>query len=336
MPLQYGGIVAEHTAVRERAGIFDVSHMGRVQVHGRSAVDLIRSITTFNVTTMHPGEAHYSLYCTEAGGIFDDVFIFRVAEDRWLIVHNAARTADDFERVRRAAGAAARDITAETAMLALQGPEAMAMAAPVLGNAVLGLRPRDCAELVWHGAPVLVARTGYTGEDGIECILPGDAGAPLWEALVAAGATPAGLGARDTLRTEASLPLYGQDIDRTTNPYEAGVGWTVSLDDGTPFIGREALVALRTEPPTRKLVCLRTGGRVVPRHGYPVRTLDGSRSLGPCTSGVYSPTLRTGIAMAYLPAEFTKPGTQVAIEIRERLEPAEVVPRPFYRRPRLG
>jgi aminomethyltransferase len=332
MPLQFEGIIAEHTAVREHAGIFDVSHMGRVQTTGREAADQIRRITTYNVAQMEAGTAHYSLYCTEDGGIADDVFVYRLEAEDWLIVHNASQAGPDFERVRAAATTSAADITASTAMFAVQGPEARGIVATVFGAEMLSLAPHRCARLAWRGADVVVGRTGYTGEDGVECIASEKSARELWEALIGAGARPAGLGARDTLRTEAALPLYGQDIDRSTNPFEAGLNHAVTLDDGAPFTGREALMRLRQKPLRRKLSCIRVSGRGVPRPGHPVRTVDGARLLARCTSGVYSPTLRVGIALAYLPVEISEPGTAVAIEIRDRLTPAEVVPRPFYRR----
>jgi aminomethyltransferase len=334
MPLQYAGIVAEHTAVREHAGVFDVSHMGRATVAGPGAGTAIRSITSFDVTSLYPGAAHYSLYCAPDGGIADDVFIYRVAADRWLIVHNASQATADFQRLRSAAGPRATDTTVATAMLAIQGPAARSIASSVLREPVTTLAPRRSAEFLWHGSPVLVARTGYTGEDGVECILPVVVAGELWDAVVDAGATPAGLGARDTLRMEAALPLYGNDIDLATNPYEAGLGWVVTLGDGSPFTGRDALLALKDRPLTRRLACLRVGGRAIPRAGYRVQSADGSRTVGTCTSGAYSPTLRAGIALAYLPMDMAEPGTSLAVDVRGQAVPAVVVPRPFYRRTR--
>lgn len=334
MPLQFEGIVAEHTAVREHAGIFDVSHMGRVRIQGPDAAASIRSVTTYDVTRMAPGTAHYSLYCNHDGGIADDVFIYRVAAERWLIVHNASQAALDYERVRAAAHETAADVTAETGMVAVQGPEARNIATEVLGQAIAALEPRRCCEIDWQGERVLVGRTGYTGEDGVECIMAAPAAPGLWDAMVKAGAVPAGLGARDTLRTEAALPLYGQDIDLSTNPFEAGLGRAVSLDDTATFTGRDALVRLKQQPQRRKLSCLRLTGRGVPRPGYPIFDEAFARPLAHCTSGAYSPTLRTGIAMAYLPVASADPGTPLSIMIRANPVAAEVVARPFYRRPR--
>ena len=227
MPLRYQGIVHEHEFVRERVGLFDVSHLGRVWVQGPRAASLLRSVTTFDVTTLAVGKAHYSLYCNEAGGIDDDVFIYHLPGERWLIVHNAANAEADFERLLSVAKDAT-EATEDTVMLAVQGPEAISLLSGVLGGGLAALAPRDCVELDWNGTTVLFARTGYTGEDGGECIVGADRAEALWDALLTGGATPVGLGVRDTLRLEAALPLHGNDIDHTTHPYEAGLG-AVSL-----------------------------------------------------------------------------------------------------------
>ena len=334
MPLQYAGILAEHKAVRTGAGLFDVSHLGRVWLHGPQAGRQLRSVTTYDVLRMRPGSAHYSLYCSGTGGIVDDVFIYRVAEERWLVVHNAANHERGLALLAEACGAAAHDVTRSTVMLAVQGPRALQALRQVLGPAFEQLRTRRCAEFAWRDGTVLAARTGYTGEDGAECIAETALAGALWDAYLAAGVTPTGLGARDTLRLEAALPLHGQDIDPSTNPYEAGLGWVISLDDGRPFTGREALAPLAAEPPHRRLSHLRLLGRGVPRRGYPVVDpgAPGDGPIATLTSGAFSPTLRTGIGMAYLPVALTEPGTRLAVEIRGRAIPAEVVPRPFYRR----
>ena len=342
MPLQYEGIVAEHEAVRTRAGVFDVSHLARAWLRGPEAGAHLRSVTTFDVTALEEGVAHYSLYCNAAGGIEDDIFVYHLPDERWLVVHNAANAEPDFARVRAAAGDAASEVTDETVMLAVQGPEAIALLAHVLGDGFAALDLRACAELDWRGASLLVARTGYTGEDGAECIVSADRAADLWDALLEAGAAPCGLGARDTLRLEAALPLHGNDIDATTNPYEAGLGFAISLDDGAPFTGRAALEAARAEPRARRLAHLRARARGVLRAGYAVHRLagdgaeDGSlagEAVARLTSGAYSPTLRLGIGMAYLPVELATPGTLLAVDVRGRALPVEVVRRPFYRRP---
>ena len=332
MPLQYGGVVTEHTAVRTSAGVFDVSHMGRVELRGPEAGRRLRALTTFDVTRLEPGEAHYSLYCTDAGGIADDVFVYRVAPERWLVIHNAANAEAGRARLEDG-GAEPNDVTAATVMLAVQGPQAAALLPSMLDERLADLEARRCIEVQWGGASVLVARTGYTGEDGFECILGVEAGAELLAALFEAGVTPAGLGARDTLRLEAALPLHGNDIDETTTPYEARLGWTVSLEDGAAFTGRAALEALSRGRPARRLAHMRLLEAGVPRSGYEVAARAGDELLGVLTSGTFSPTLRTGIAMGYLPRALARPGTPLAVRIRDRAVAAEVVPRPFYSRP---
>ena len=334
MPLQYGGIVGEHEAVRERVGLFDVSHLARAWVQGPEAASLLRSVTTFDVTTLPVGKSHYSLYCNETGGIEDDVFIYHLPGERWLVIHNAANADTDFERLQAVAGDAASEVTPETVMLAVQGPDAVALLSNVLGEGFASLEARDCAELDWNGTPVLVARTGYTGEDGGECIVAADRAADLWDALTAGGASPAGLGARDTLRLEAALPLHGNDIDETTHPFEAGLGFAVSLDDEAPFTGREALAGLKAEPRTRRLAHVVAQERGVLRSGYAVREPGASEPVTRLTSGAFSPSLRIGIGMAYLPVQLASPGVTLEVDVRGRALPVEVVRRPFYRKPR--
>ena len=333
MPLRYQGIVHEHEFVRERVGLFDVSHLGRVWVQGPRAASLLRSVTTFDVTTLAVGKAHYSLYCNEAGGIDDDVFIYHLPGERWLIVHNAANAEADFERLRSVAKDA-REVTEDTVMLAVQGPEAISLLSGVLGEGLGGLALRECVELDWNGTTVLFARTGYTGEDGGECIVGADRAEALWDALLTGGATPVGLGVRDTLRLEAALPLHGNDIDHTTHPYEAGLGFAVSLNDGAPFTGRQALVEAKARPPTRRLCHLVARERGVPRAGHAVSVPGGDEAVARLTSGSFSPTLRLGIGMAYLPTELANPGVILEVDVRGRALPVEVVRRPFYRKAR--
>ncbi len=334
MPLQYEGIVAEHHAVRERVGVFDVSHLARAWVEGPQAAEQVRSVTTFDVTTLPEGKAHYSLYCNDDGGIEDDVFIYHLPGDRWLVIHNASNAESDFERLQAVAGDAASEVTPETVMLAVQGPEAIGLLGNILGEVIPAMEPRDCAELDWQGTPVLFARTGYTGEDGGECIIDAERAGDLWDALVDGGATPTGLGARDTLRLEAALPLHGNDIDASTHPFEAGLGFAVSLDDGAPFTGREALVQAKAQPRTRRLAHLAARARGVIRAGYEVREAGGKESVACLTSGGHSPSLRQGIGMAYLPVALAKRGTMLEVDVRGRSLPVEVVRRPFYRTPK--
>ena len=334
MPLQYQGTVAEHHAVRERAGVFDVSHLGRVWVQGPDAARMLRSITTFDVTTLPVGKAHYSLYCNTAGGIDDDVFVYHLPHDRWLVVHNAANAEQDLARLNAAVSGEASDVTDETVMLAVQGPGAIALLRDVLGDPPAAVERRGCAEVSWRGRRVLFARTGYTGEDGGECIVDAEGAGMLWDALIAGGGTPAGLGARDTLRLEAALPLHGNDIDSTTHPFEAGLGFAVTFEDGAEFTGRAALARAKQQPPTRRLAHLVTGGRGLPRAGFTVRDLGDGDPVARLTSAGFSPSLRLGIGMAYLPVRLARVGVILQIDVRGRVLPAGVVRRPFYRKPR--
>ena len=335
MPLQYEGIVAEHETVRAAVGVFDVSHLGRAWVVGSEAGRAIRSVTTFDVTTIPVGSSHYSLYCNGGGGIEDDIFVYRVEADRWLVAHNAANAEPDYARLAAACGAMSTEVTHETVMLAVQGPTAPALLTSLFGDAYASLEPRGCVEVDWRGTPVLVARTGYTGEDGGECIIAAEYAAALWDVLLATGAKPIGLGARDPLRLEAALPLHGHDLDPTTEPYSAGLGFAVTLEDGASFPGRLPMLHFAADPPPMRLACIKASGRGgVFRAGMPVldpTAPEGSAPIGHLASGAFSPSLHTSISMAYLPSALTKPGTPLAVDVRGRAEPAEVVRRPFVR-----
>ncbi len=335
MPLQYKGIVEEHRAVRERAGIFDVSHMGRLFVVGSHAPGLLRRAYTYKVDQLAAGEAHYALLCADDGGILDDVFVYRLDAERFLVVNNASNVDVGRERVDSLVEPNTEvevlDRQESTTMLALQGPEAAGFLARMIGQDVTdGLARRHCTEIEFQGYKLLIARTGYTGEDGFELVSSPETGAHLLECLTEDGVAPCGLGARDTLRLEAALPLYGHDIDETTNPWEAGLGFAVSLDDEAEFIGRAALAAAREAGPTRRLACLRAQGRGVMRAGHPV--LHAGETVATVTSGSFSPVLGTSIGLAYLPVELAKKGTELEVEVRGKPLPVAVVPRPFYRR----
>ncbi len=334
MPLQYGrGIVEETRAVREHAGVFDVSHMGRLFVVGADAARMVRRAVTYDVTSLPEGRGHYALMCNDEGGILDDPYVYRLDAVRLLVVGNAINADRDRERIRSLAEPAWEadlvDRQAQTVMLAVQGPKAREIVARVAGPEAVRLDRRACHELPYQGVKLFVSRTGYTGEDGCELVTSADVGRHLWTRLIAEGAVPCGLGARDILRLEAALPLWGQDIDESTNPFEAGLGWVVSLENGAPFGGRAALLRLKHEKPGRRLSCLRAKERGVMRRGQPV--LHGGNVVGTVTSGGYSPTLGVSIGMAYLPPELARVGTELAVDVRGRSLPVEVVPRPFYR-----
>jgi aminomethyltransferase len=333
MPIQYSGIVEEVHAVRGRAGVFDVSHMGRMFINGPDAITLLRATLAYDAARIDEGQGHYNLLCDERGGIVDDPYIYRIGQERWLLVGNAARWDVDLRWLRgqRRGGwnVSLDDRQTTTAMLALQGPGAKHVFSAIFSHELEALIPkRACHEIELFGYKALVSRTGYTGEDGFEFVCSPEAARHLWDALIAAGVTPCGLGARDVLRLEAALPLYGNDITTETNPWEAGLGWCVTLDDGRAFEGRAALENARGAS-VRKLVCLRALERGVPRPGQGV--LHDGAVIAELTSGSFSPTLNTGIALAYLPTALAPPGTRLTIDVRGRTLPAEVVKRPFYR-----
>jgi len=305
MPVQYAGIIEEHNAVRTDAGMFDVSHMGRIEVIGPQAAALLRYVCTYDMTRLSPGQGHYAAVCRPDGGILDDVYVYALAPGRYMLVANASNADKIRDWLRRhAAGFKAElaDRQTATCMLAVQGPRALERLAGLLdAEFVRSLRPRACAETAWQGVAVFASRTGYTGEDGLELVAPAAAGPPLWRALLDAGVRPCGLGARDTLRLEAALLLYGNDMDESVNPYEVGLGWAITLDDGVDFIGREALLRARDSGPRRTLVCLKAEERGVIRPGCAI--LRSGRQIGNVTSGSHSPTLGVSIAMGFLPPE---------------------------------
>lgn len=331
MPVQYRGIVEEHRAVRERAGAFDVSHMGRLFVVGDSAEALLRRAVTYDVAKIAEGRGHYTLLCNDQGGIIDDPYVYRLDAQRFLFVGNASNADRDTRRVRSFIetkdGVELLDRQEQTVMLAVQGPASSGHMARIIGPEVAAIEKRACTELPYLQYKLFVSRTGYTGEDGFEIVTSVEAGRAIWRQLMAAGVEACGLGARDTLRLEAALPLWGHDIDETTNPYEAGLGWVVSLDDGAAFAGRDALARIKTHGVDRKLVCLKATGRGVIRDGFPIMHED--QQMSTVASGSHSPTLNTSIAMAYLPKALSKVGTELEIDVRGKMLPAVVVKRPF-------
>lgn len=335
MPVYYKGILEEHRAVRERAGLFDVSHMGEVEVRGRQAALACQRLVTNDAEKLVTGRAQYAVMCLPSGGIVDDVIYYRLDADRFLFCVNASNQEKDHRWMRdNADGAEVVDRSADFAQLALQGPKAQAIFQPVTAIDLRALKSFFATEGEVAGAAALVSRTGYTGEDGFEIyIAPRDA-EPVWERLLAEGApqglVPVGLGARDTLRLEKGLMLYGNDIDEQTTPLEAGLDWVVKFDK-PDFLGREALLQQKREGVRRRLVGLALEvDAPPPRHGY--RIFAGGRPVGVVTSGTRSPTLGKGIALALVERALCEVGTRLEVEIRSRQHPAEVVPLPFVRR----
>lgn len=342
MPLQYSGIREEHEAVRERAGVFDVSHMGEVLIAGPNALAAVQTLIANDASRLEPASGLYGVMCNDAGGIVDDVVAVRGLEEgsgHYLVVVNAATREKDVAWMREhpLEGAKLYDISDDTALLAVQGPLAVDIVQRIADRDIASLRPfhQTGARLAGlESRTSVVSRTGYTGEDGIELFIDAPVARQLWDAVLEAGADagliPCGLGARDTLRLEAGLRLYGQDMDDTVDPFSCGLGWTVKLDKGE-FVGAEALRRLKESGPPRKSIGLALEGRSIARHGMEVR-LD-ARRVGEVTSGTFSFTLGHGIAIALVdPAAAS--AEEVIVDIRGTATPARVVPMPFYRRAR--
>jgi aminomethyltransferase len=337
MPVQYGSIIEEHRAVRERVGLFDLSHMGELYVEGPDAGAALAAALVTNPPGLAVGRAHYSMICTPDGGIIDDLIVYRLAETRFLVVANAGNAAIVSDALAERLGsfkAVLDDRALATGLLAIQGPRSVEVLSSRTDVDLDALRYYAIAEGTVAGMPALVARTGYTGEDGFEIFVDTNLTAALWDVLQEAVRTqdglPIGLGARDTLRLEAGMPLYGNELDLDANPFEAGLGRVVKLDKAGDFVGRAALEKVARDGPSRRLVGLIVEGRGIARHGYPV--FAGERRTGVVTSGTQSPTLGMPIAMAYVAPGDAEPGTVVDVEIRGGRVPARVVALPFYRR----
>jgi aminomethyltransferase len=334
MPVQYSSIVAEHQATRTAVGLFDVSHMGRLRFDGPDST--LDRLVTRRVAGMRDGQIRYSLVTDDTGGILDDVLVYhlRAARPYHLMVVNASNREKIVDWIGARAGVAQMvDVTHDTAMIAVQGPRALEIARPMCSVDPASLRYYFGSEAIIAGAHGIVSRTGYTGEDGCELIVPAESAAEIWERFVEAAAhvsgAAAGLGCRDTLRLEAGMPLYGHELSEAINPFQAGLGYAVDLD-GREFPGRDALVELRDDRTLPVRVGLALGGKRVPREGFPV--LHGDRHLGRVTSGTFSPTLGHPIAMGYVERSAASNGTELAIDIRSHHESARVAELPFYRR----
>jgi aminomethyltransferase len=348
MPVQYSSIAVEHEATRVAVGLFDISHMGRLQFAGAGAAEFLDAVVTRRVTDMKPGQVRYALVCNERGGILDDVLVYRIAAEQsrrdaggqalaaFQVVVNASNRAKIVEWLTRRVpdyDVSLADATTSTAMLAVQGPRAVGLVDPLFDGDLAGLRYYTGMGGTLAGRPCFVSRTGYTGEDGFEIICDNDAALEIWKRIVeaadAVGGRPVGLGARDTLRLEAAMPLYGHELSETINPFQAGLGFAVNLGD-REFVGQSALekLAADTRQPVR--VGLALDGRRVPRQGCAV--LQGEDAVGEVTSGTFSPTFQRPIAMAFLRPSAQAVGTRLAVDIRGTPHAAVVVPLPFYER----
>ena len=350
MPVQYSSIIDEHLAVRNAAGIFDISHMGEVMVSGALAVEYLNHILTNDVRKLGEGDGQYTLLCNPRGGVIDDLYAYRLSGESYLLVINASRIEPDVAWLHeRAAGFRARgelhvsDASHNYAAVAVQGPRVREFIDQCIPSAsccamrvarVTDLKKNQIGGFNFRGANIFVSRTGYTGEDGFEMVGRDESIQQLWDAVLEIGqpfgAKPCGLGARDTLRTEVCYPLYGHELDENTTPIEAGVGFFVALDKGD-FIGREILAEQKAKGVSKKLVAFKmTEKSAPPRPHYLI--CSGEKKIGDVTSGTQSPSLGIGIGLGYVPPEFSKPGTSIGIEIRGKHAPAAIVPKPIYRK----
>ncbi len=332
MPVQFSGITPEHEAIRQRVGMFDISHMGKFTLSGGSAIEQLQGLVPSDLSRLEPGQAQYTVLLNPQAGIIDDIIVYQEGNGNVTLIVNAG-TKDkdkdwllahlDLDQVQFA------DLSDQQVLIAVQGPETVQQLRSLVDIDLNQLANFGHARAAMFGKPAFIARTGYTGEDGFEIMVDPAVGIKLWDALLISGVTPCGLGARDTLRLEAAMCLYGQEISDTTTPLEAGLGWIVHLDTKGDFIGRDVLERQKAEGVSRKLVGLNMQGRFIARHDYPV-VING-QPVGIITSGTMSPTLGQAIALAYVPTEFAKIGQVVEVEIRGKLHPAIVVKKPFYR-----
>jgi aminomethyltransferase len=353
MPLQYSGIVDEHLAVRQAAGLFDISHMGKVRVLGAAARDFLNSVLTNDLRKLAAGQGQYTLLCNPQGGVVDDLYAYCLAAREFLLIVNAARTAADVAWLRQQLAqfphrgdVELEDASAFLSAVAVQGPRVAefidaCVPGPATGGRLVAkaseLKKNQVAGFRWHEALIWVARTGYTGEDGFEIVAPNGVIAGLWDTVLANGQAhglkPCGLGARDTLRTEMGYPLYGHELDEQTTPIEAGLGAFVALDKGD-FTGRSVLAAQKVGGVNKKCVAFKLAEKgALPRPGCAIWAPDRSDPIGRVTSGTHSPCLGVGIGLGYVAPEFANPGTALSIEVRGRRVTALVVPKPIYRRP---
>lgn len=332
MPISYDGIKEEHLAVRTFAGMFDVSHMGQLEVEGPEAERYLQRVLSNDIAKLSDGDAQYSCLCNEHGGIVDDVFAYRLAADNFLVVTNAANHETDLRFMARwvhGYDCFLRDVADRWAMIAVQGPHARPIVKRVLG---LDLPPRmKVAPAVIGGAPGLACGTGYTGEDGVELLVDPGRAADVWQALLDGGVVPCGLGARDSLRLEACFHLHGNDIGPDINPIEAGLGWCCREETG--FVGSEPIAEIRASGPGRKLVPFKVEDKGIARQGNPVINEQGEE-IGVVTSGGHSPSLGVGIGLAFVPPELAEPGREIRIDVRGRVRKARVAEKPLYRKDR--
>ena len=338
MPVQFSGLKLEHQAVRSSAGMFDISHMGKFAFAGDRLIDAWQALVPSDLSRLEPGKAMYTVLLNPRGGIIDDIIFYdrgtENGKQQAIVIVNAGTTDKDKKWILsqlKNSSVDMTDLSQTRALIALQGPKAAAILQELTTEDISFLQPFEHRSVTINNSPVFVARTGYTGEDGFEIMLQPEAAQQLWQDLAGAGVTPCGLGARDTLRLEAAMSLYGQEIDDNITPLEAGLGWVVHLKDKGDFIGRSVLERQKAEGVKRRLVGIEMSGRYIARHGY--RVIADGEAVGEVTSGTISPTLGKAIALAYVPKALSKPGQVLEVEIRGKNHPATVVKKPFYRSP---
>lgn len=340
MPIQYSGVLDEYQTVRSKAGLFDVSHMGRLMVSGTGALAFLQSVTTNDVAKLAVGQAQYSMVCNNEGGIKDDIFVYRLKPMEYLLCVNASNRVKVMSWLQahsREASVALEDRSDQMAQIAIQGPASKEIMMALGATAVTALKLHHLCEATLESIPTLIARTGYTGELGYELYASADRIGALWERIVEAGGSqglkPAGLGSRDLLRLEMGYLLYGNDIDEITTPIEAAVEWTVSLEKGD-FVGRNRLLAQKDSGPAKRFVGFELLEKAVPRHGCKILDARSSEPIGEVSSGNLSPILQKGIGLGYVPTAYSAIGAEMMIDIRGKVLPARVVKPPFYRKPK--
>jgi aminomethyltransferase len=337
MPVEYSGIASEHMAVRTRAGVFDVSHMGEIEIAGANALAAVQRISCNDAAVLQVGQAQYAGLLTPDGTFVDDMLVYRMGPNHFMLVVNSSNASKDFawirEQIKAVGDAAAVDTSSRYALIAIQGPASIEVLQPLSGLDLSGVKHYWFGYGEVAGARATISRTGYTGEDGFEIFVPPNMADRVWQALLESGRSadvlPCGLGARDTLRLEAAMRLWGNDIDESTTVLEAGMGWIVSWDKGD-FVGRERLREQKDDGLARRLVGFELLDRGIARHGYPVR--HGDRPVGVVTSGTQTPFLKKAIGMAYVPTDLAAVGTELTIDVRGRASKATVVKMPFYTR----
>ena len=338
MPVQYTGLKAEHEAVRSQVGMFDISHMGKFTFEGKGLIDAWQKLVPSDLDRLQPGEAMYTVLLNEQGGIIDDIIFYlqnqQESAQKAVVIVNAGTTNKDKAWILSHltdSAIAMQDISQEQALIALQGVKAVSILQELITEDISQMPAFSHQTVAFDGHAAFIARTGYTGEDGFEIMLEPEAAQKLWQSCLSAGVVPCGLGARDTLRLEAAMSLYGQDIDETTTPLEAGLGWVVHLKNKGDFIGRSVLEQQKAAGVKRRLVGVEMSGRHIARHGYKV--MHQGKTIGEVTSGTLAPTVGKAIALAYVAKDLSKVGQVLEIEIRGKLYPATVVKKPFYRSP---